>query len=322
MKELFDSPHPEPSAGVGFAGNRLIRDSEHRDADTLAGALAHGAARLHLFSGGKLLVEKGEGHQSLFTLKEAERFAPDLANSVLLGMDETGPRLAAHIRIEGEPEEPLRLYDLRSVLYASSIAEADAGAIAQAGSLLHWHTMNRHCGRCGAPSASSQAGYRRDCPQCKSQIFPRTDPVVIMLAVRGDHCLLGRSPHFPPGWFSTLAGFVEPGETIEDAVRRETFEESGIRIRAVRYHASQPWPFPHSLMIGCYGEAVSREIAFDGAELEDCRWFSREEIALMVADRHPDGLKCPPSRAIAHALIRHWMEMGGEGDAALRTAAD
>ncbi len=138
--------------------------------------------------------------------------------------------------------------------------------------------------------------------------FPRTDPVVIMLAVRDGRCLLGRSPHFPPGWYSTLAGFVEPGETIEDAVRRETFEESGIRIGRVRYHASQPWPFPYSLMIGCHCEALDDTIAFDGSELEDCRWFSRDEVALMLREEHPDGVKCPPSKAIASFLIRAWAE--------------
>jgi NAD+ diphosphatase len=133
-----------------------------------------------------------------------------------------------------------------------------------------------------------------------------TDPVAIMLAVSGDRCLLGRGGHFPPGWYSTLAGFIEPGETIEDAVRRETFEESGIRIGRVRYHASQPWPFPHSLMIGCFGEALGDEVKFDGEELEDCRWFDRTEIRQMISDTHPRELKCPPPKAIAHHLIRAW----------------
>jgi NAD+ diphosphatase len=128
-----------------------------------------------------------------------------------------------------------------------------------------------------------------------------------MLAVKDDKCLMGRSPHFPENWYSTLAGFVEPGETIEDAVRRETFEESGIKIKRVNYFASQPWPFPHSLMIGVHCEAVSDDISFQENELEDCRWFSREDVKMMIADEHPKGWKCPPTRAIAHALIKAWV---------------
>ncbi|MEQ9244782.1 MAG: NAD(+) diphosphatase, partial [Nitratireductor sp.] len=142
---------------------------------------------------------------------------------------------------------------------------------------------------------------------CGRDHFPRTDPVVIMLAVRGEQCLLGRSPHFAPGMVSCLAGFVEPGETIEAAVRRETREEAGIAVGAVAYHASQPWPFPYSLMIGCYGQAESEAITMDENELEDCRWFSRDEVRLMLEDRHPDGHRVPPRGAIANRLIRDWV---------------
>lgn len=308
MSILFDGPFPEPSAGTGFSQNRLVRDAENRDGETLSLALAHANARFHLFAGGKALVRMDDAPAATLDAREAARFGADLANAVLLGADEAGPRLAARIELEGEPDAPWKLLDLRSVLYASAVSEGEASAIAQGSSLLHWHTMNRFCGKCGAASAPTQGGYRRDCPSCGSQIFPRTDPVVIMLAISGDKCLLGRSPHFPPGWFSTLAGFVEPGETIEDAVRRETFEESNIVIARVRYFASQPWPFPHSLMIGCHCEAVSEAIHFDGSELQDCRWFTREEVRLMIRDEHPEGVKCPPSRAIASSLIRAWAQ--------------
>ncbi|MCU0789954.1 MAG: NAD(+) diphosphatase [Nitratireductor sp.] len=307
MKELFDGPFPEPSALTGFAQNRLIRDSENRDGETLARALADPSARFHLFSGAKALVRKDEQPTATFTALEARSMGADEAGAVLLGVDEHGPRLAAPLSLEGDPAEPLRLYDFRSLLYSSAVTDEEAGAIAQAGSLLHWHAMNRFCGKCGQATAANNGGYRRDC-SCGSQIFPRTDPVVIMLALRDEAALLGRSPHFPPGWYSTLAGFIEPGETIEDAVRRETFEESGIHIGRVRYHASQPWPFPHSLMIGCHCEALSEDITFDGKELEDCRWFSRDEVRQMIADTHPGGLKCPPTKAIASFLIRAWAE--------------
>jgi NAD+ diphosphatase len=151
-------------------------------------------------------------------------------------------------------------------------------------------------------------GYKRHCLNCNSEHFPRTDPVAIMLAVTQDRCLLGRSPHFIPGMYSALAGFIEPGETIEAAVRRETLEESGIRLGRVAYHASQPWPFPYSLMIGCFGEALNEDISFDGTELEDCRWFGRDEVRAMIAGDASSGIFVPPKAAIAHHLIRAWAE--------------
>lgn len=309
MSFPFHTVFPEPSSLVGFAQNRLIRDAENRDEDTLGKAVHDPAALFYIFSRGTVLVQKGDNPGALFSREIAEQFGGDAAKGVLLGVTTDGaPRIAIPAKIDGETlPEPYRLYDYRSLLYSSSVSEDDVGAIAQGGSLLYWHSTNKHCGKCGTLSVAHIGGYRRDCPACDHKIFPRTDPVVIMLAVKGDKCLMGRSPHFPEGWYSTLAGFVEPGETIEDAVRRETFEESGIRIRSVQYYASQPWPFPHSLMIGVHCEAVSDEIDFQANELEDCRWFTRDDVRLMIAEQHPQGWKCPPSRAIAHALIRAWV---------------
>ncbi len=176
--------------------------------------------------------------------------------------------------------------------------------------MLNWHNRHGFCSVCGAASRMAIGGYRRDCANCGSQHFPRTDPVVIMLAIDSgngeERALLGRSHRFQSMVFSCLAGFVEPGETIEDAVRRETFEESGIRLGRVRYHASQPWPFPSSLMIGCHGEAISTAITRDEAELEDCRWFTRTEVKQMLAGTHPEGVTIPTSMAIASHLIRAW----------------
>ena len=309
MAISFDAPFPDPSASVGFGHNPLIRDAEYRDEESLPKALAHPDARYLIFAGPAVLLRKDDNPTPLFSAAEIDEHGALLERAVLLGQAEDGPRIAVPARIDAETlAEPFKLYDFRSLLYSSSVSEAEAGAVAQGGALLHWHRTNRFCGKCGTASEMKIGGYRRDCPQCGHTIFPRTDPVVIMLAVDGERCLMGRSPHFPPGWFSTLAGFVEPGETIEDAVRRETFEESGIKVRRVRYHASQPWPFPHSLMIGVHCEAVSTEIARDEAELEDCRWFTREDVALMVRDEHPQGFKCPPTRAIAHTLIRAWLD--------------
>ena len=154
----------------------------------------------------------------------------------------------------------------------------------------------------------SAAGWRRDCDNCHAQHFPRTDPVVIMLVTEGDRCLLGRQARFGKGMYSALAGFLEPGETIEEAVRREVREEAGIQVGAVQYVASQPWPFPSSLMIGCMGTALSTHIILDRLELEDARWFTRSEAETMLAGTHPDGLGAPQPIAIAHHLLRYWVE--------------
>jgi NAD+ diphosphatase len=300
---------PEPSSLVGFSNNTLIRDAENRDEDSLAEAIAAASTRFYLFAEGKVILNKGENNKILFSREEAKSFGSMEDQGVLLGEAKEGMRIA--IPVDTEPDslpEPWAAYDLRSLLYSGSVSDEDAGAIAQGGGLLFWNRHNQHCGKCGAKSNSAIGGYRRDCGNCGLRIFPRTDPVVIMLTVKDDKCLMGRSPHFPEGWFSTLAGFVEPGETMEDAMRRETFEESGIMVGRVKYHASQPWPFPHSLMLGLYGEAISEEIAMDESELEDCRWFHRDEVKLMMSETHPDGLLCPPNKAISSALVKYWVE--------------
>lgn len=302
-------PNPEPSSLVGYSKNELIRDSEYRDETSLVQALENPSTRYFLFAGGSVLISKGEKSQATFAQETIAGFQTRQDEAILLGEAGDAPRVVVPVDIDVETlEEPWAAYDLRALLYSSSVSEEDAGAIAQAASMLHWHRMNRFCGKCGHASIMKIGGYRRDCTSCEVQIFPRTDPVVIMLAVKGDKCLLGRSPTFPDGWYSTLAGFVEPGETMEDAVRRETFEESGIRIGRVKYYASQPWPFPHSLMIGVHCEAISDAITVDESELEDCRWFTRDEVRLMIAENHPDGFICPPNKAISSALVSYWAE--------------
>jgi len=160
-----------------------------------------------------------------------------------------------------------------------------------------------------------EGGWKRECPSCKAEHFPRTDPVVIMLVTHGDKCLLGRQKQFQPGMWSCLAGFVEAAETIEDAVRREIFEESGIRCTDVTYYMTQPWPYPSSLMIGCSARATSDEIVVDRAELEDARWFSRAEVALMHSRQHPDGMFAAHPFAIAHHLIGRWLHGGTDAGA-------
>jgi NAD+ diphosphatase len=194
---------------------------------------------------------------------------------------------------------------------APQVPVGEAGILAQGRSLLDWHARHGFCAVCGSPTEPRDGGYARRCGNaaCNAQHFPRTDPVVIMLVLQGDRCLLGRQPMFPPGMFSALAGFVEPGETLEEAVRREVAEEAGIASRAVRYHASQPWPFPSSLMIGCMTEATSEAIEVDRDELEDAAWFAKSEVAEMLRrSLTPETPRMPPPLSLAHQLAKAWVE--------------
>jgi NAD+ diphosphatase len=310
---LFDAPLAEPSQFVGFAGNRVDRQSENRSDDSVDMALADPSARLLLMGGGRIRLRLANGSfDARFTLAEASALGADLGSAVLLGHAPDGrPLLAAPA--DGDPEggpEGIKAIDYRSA-YTQGLLDAEGlGELAQGASLLAWHASHRFCGRCGQPTRMRAGGYKRLCGGCGAELFPRTDPVAIMLTVTMEKCLLGRGRHFLPGMYSALAGFIEPGETIENAVRRETFEEAGIRLGRVVYHASQPWPFPYSLMIGCFGEPLDDEVRADQNELEDCRWFQRDEVAAMLERTHPDGLVVPPPGAIAHHLIRAWAESG------------
>jgi NAD+ diphosphatase len=181
---------------------------------------------------------------------------------------------------------------------------AELAATAKA--ILHWHASHGFCAACGAATQVTQGGWQRTCPACGAHHFPRTDPVVIMLVTRGNALLLGRSPAWPEGMYSLLAGFVEPGETLEAAVRREVFEEAGIRVGGVRYLASQPWPFPASLMFGCAAEAMDDTITRDPAELEDALWITREEMVTVMAGAHP-RIRASRKGAIAHFLVTNWL---------------
>ncbi len=307
---LFDAPGREPSSLVGFAGNRIDRQAEHRVADAAQRALNDPRARLYLMANGRLYLKfDGTAFDALWTRGEAESLKADFAAAALLGTDRGAPVLAVPAGMEPEAlPETVKAVDYRSLYVQELIPPDQMGALAQGAALLAWNTSHRFCGRCGTETQDAAGGYKRTCPNCGAQHFPRTDPVAIMLAVQGDRCVLGRSPHFPEGMYSCLAGFIEPGETIEDAVRREIHEESGIRVGRVAYYASQPWPFAHSLMIGCHAEAISQEIAFDGAELQDCRWFTRDEVKAIFRHEHPDGITVPPRGAIATHIIHSWMK--------------
>ncbi len=194
--------------------------------------------------------------------------------------------------------------ELRGVM--TRLSPRDAELLVTGKALVQWHASHGFCAACGARSEPAMGGWQRNCPACGAHHFPRTDPVVIMLVTRGNAVLLGRSPGWPEGMYSLLAGFVEPGETLEAAVRREVFEETGVQLGAVSYLASQPWPFPASLMMGCRAEALDDQISIDPAEIEDALWVTREEMVRVLAGGHP-RLKAPRRGAIASFLIRAWL---------------
>ncbi|ESR25537.1 NADH pyrophosphatase [Lutibaculum baratangense AMV1] len=254
-----------------------------------------------------LLRLDGEGFGLLFSRSEAEALGASPADPLLLGHDDEGPVFALPVP-EEPPQETIKAIDARSIAVQGLLPPDLLGVVAQAKSLLDWHRRHGYCGTCGHPTRFADFGYRRDCGHCGAKHFPRTDPVVIMLVTHGEACLLAHEPRFAENMVSTLAGFLEPGETIEDAVRREVVEETGVEVGRVTYHASQPWPFPSSLMIGCLAEAKGRELTIDPAEIAWARWFSREDVTRMIAKEHPEGIFVPPPTAIAHQLMRHFAE--------------
>ena len=308
-------PRPDlgPKPSLGYAENRLERAAERRRDETALQALTSGAkAGAYVIGGDLIVMKKGAPvNDPLFTIAEARAIAPATETVFLGHLDEAG-RFAVGIAPAAaealKARDDLFVTDLRSIAVQGLVDAEHLPPIAEGKSVLHWHLRHRFCANCGAATNTVDGGWRRDCPACKTQHFPRTDPVVIMLALDGDNCLLGRSPRFASTMWSCLAGFIEPGESFEDAVHRETREEAGIVCGRVRYFRSQPWPFPSSLMIGCHAEALSREIVVDREELEDARWFSKDEVASMLMLKHPQGLTTPPPMAIAHHIIRAWIE--------------
>lgn len=310
MKHLLID-RPERSARTGFALNRLNRLSERRDDAAFIAALRQSetARSLVLVGDVPILKRIHNRYDAHFTFPEVESLGT-ARETAFLGHDGEKAIFATLIEAEApenaQGRDDIAMLDLRSIAGQGLVSADIVGALGQAKSLMHWHSRHRFCSNCGAPSKVSAAGWRRTCDSCQAQHFPRTDPVVIMIVVHGDDCLLGRQPGYPEGMYSCLAGFMEAGETCEDAVRREICEEVGIAAGRIDYVASQPWPFPASLMFGSIAQAQSRDLAIDTKELEDARWFSRGEVGLMLGKVHPSGLTCPPKLTIANLLIEAW----------------
>ncbi len=308
---------------VTFGGSGLDRAADVRTNPlALAAHLADGRV-LPIWRGKPLVV--GEAQDAAGWVPQGHPVLALGGTTVFLGLDEGVARFAQDISdwapeagaeavqagffdpsVQRHPALPLdhSFAELRGVMTRLSAREAELLATAKA--LLQWHTSHGFCACCGARTEPALGGWQRTCPACAAHHFPRTDPVVIMLVTRGNSLLLGRSPGWPDGMYSLLAGFVEPGETIEAAVRREVSEEVGVRLGRVGYLASQPWPFPASLMMGCRAEALSHEITVDPVEIEDALWITREEMVTVIAGRHP-RIRAPRTGAIAQFLISAWL---------------
>jgi NAD+ diphosphatase len=301
----------ERSARLGYANNPLDRLGQYRDHPEKHAALwADPAKKLVVFEGDIPLLRQIEGGLSPFFDDGQVATLNPAHETAFLGMLETHPVFALNLPARpadtGQTDEGLTSIDLRTLAVQGLLPEDQLGLLAQAKSLLSWHKSHPFCAQCGGKTESASAGWKRQCTSCNAQHFPRTDPVSIMLLVKGDRCVLGRQARFVANSYSCLAGFIEPGETLEDAVRRELFEEAGIEAGKVRYLSCQPWPFPSSLMIGCLAEALTETLTIDHDELEDARWFSREEVQGMLTRTHPQGLICPPPFAIANSLMHAW----------------
>ena len=316
--------------GFRFHGNPLDRASDRREnVGFLKETRARPDASVVLIARDMPILTRGEPREALFPMAVVDELG-GASLEILLGLEPSGaPVFVAMLRdaaVEQRADlsdgfldrrelvvpgrEDLEPMDLRSVAVQGLVSQQVIAILGEAKAIAHWHAKHGFCAHCGARSRVTAAGWRRECDDCGTQHFPRTDPVVIMLAVDGDYCLLGRQPRFPKGMYSALAGFVEPGETIEEAVRREIHEEAGIACDVVGYVASQPWPFPASLMIGCLARATSRDILIDGQELEDARWFHRDEVHEMFHKRHLEGIAAPNKMAIAHHILRFWLDGG------------
>lgn len=279
------------SSTLAFLGNSLDRCANQRsDEGWLSGLLMQPSSRHIHMNDDKTFIREGK----LQTFEAAKA-----RECILLGVDAEGAGWFASV---AEAED--NLVDLRSLAAAGTLAQGELAILAQARSLLHWHSHHGYCANCGIKTEMRDAGYRRHCTACGTDHFPRTDPVIIIAVRQKARMLLGRQSAWPNGMYSTLAGFMEPGETIEEAARREVFEEAGIRVGDIRFHLNQPWPFPSSLMIGLIGEALNDDIVIDPKELETARWFEEQEVRAMLDGTHAQGLKAPQPLAIAHHLIR------------------
>ena len=299
-----------------FAGNPLDRASYRRaEPDWVEARLSDAESLALVMWNGRPMVEnrKEGGAQIAYVRADlARELSGGMERLLFMGLWKETAVFALDLEGQTDPADgPLeglgRFEDLRAV--ALELPRPDAAILATAKAMFEWRRRHLHCAACGEPSEPADGGWKRVCPACKAEHFPRTDPVVIMLPTHGERCLLGRQAAWPKGMYSALAGFLEPGESIEEACAREVEEEAGLKAVSVRYHSTQPWPYPSSLMIGLIAEVEDGEATPDQTELEEVRWFTREEARALVKGQLTDA-RAPGDLAIAHQLIKAWAQEG------------
>lgn len=283
----------------GFSGSSLDRvDHLRADAQALAALLRHTGARwLRMHGFDPVLTPAGALDWS------AAPAATEAAPVILLGLMQGTPHF---VLLQDHSTDAPLFRSPRVMEVLSSLGPEDMALYGTARSLIDWHGKHRFCGKCGAPTRPQRAGWGRRCSQCETEHFPRVDPVVIMLAEHAGRALVGRQASWPEGRYSALAGFLEPGETMEEAVARELFEEAGVRATAVRYVTSQPWPFPAQLMLACIAPVDSDSLNIATDELESALWVTRDEVRAALAGAADAPFAAPPAYAVAHSLLRHW----------------
>ncbi len=287
------------AAEISFAGHGLDR-ADHLRTDPAKLAAMRGDAGALMLALDGLAPELDDEDRLTWRGVDTD------VETVFLGLRDGAPLFAA---VPAEGDNELAYARRKSWAAISRLSSAELALYGGARSLVDWHARHKFCAQCGAPTVIAKGGWQRNCPSCNAQHFPRTDPVAIMLVEHDGDLLLGRGPNYPERSYSALAGFIEPGESIEEAVAREVLEEAGVVVRDVSYIASQPWPFPSQLMIGCHGYAEGRELVIDYTEIEDARWFTRAEVEEAMAKlRDASSFIPPPRHAIAHHMLDWWLE--------------
>lgn len=300
MTQSFKMPD---TALMPFANSGIDAREESRSPEAVGAFLKDETARAAIYFEGKPALNED------FTLKLVKLSALKGANifdpgPLFLGTGATGPLFAFSL------EKPIDLtpvdcfHSLRTV--GGKMPHAELSIAGRGRALLDWHRTHLFCASCGKNTYPKQSGLKRECNSCKTEHFPRVNPVVIMLITEGERCLLGRGPDWPDGFYSALAGFVSPGESIEEACAREVHEEVGIRVKNIEYVFSQPWPFPSQLMLGLICEAESSKITVNKTELDDAKWVSKDEMRA-VFDKTGDAFTRPPRITIAHQLMKYWL---------------
>jgi len=297
-----------------FANNPLDRMSNIRGHQEFHHKAIHAEKALFLiFKGGKPLIEISSNSSEKSKIKyfSSNQIKEHLNSELIIFLGQFEQKYYYSINLEGDLDINLlsdsnKFIDLRSI--AQNLSAEDTGILAQAKSIIEWNLNHKFCSKCSSGKLEIRdMGYKKFCLDCKTEFFPRVDPVVIMLPIYENKCLLGRQKIFPPRMYSALAGFLEPGETIEDAVIREVKEESGLDVDNVQYKFTQPWPFPYQLMIGCFARAKNDVLRVDREEIEDAIWLTKDDLSRIFVGKHPDRIWVPPALAVAHQLIVSWM---------------